>query len=195
MAQSLPGLVGYFDAIHQIGPRVIAEWSGDERAVPSVAEDRRVWLEIDNYDEARLRQEWAFRVQQSEIEAERHRAAGGPQLGDYQAMIQAATDNLAESTDPAERDKLERGIKVLRQRQQHKEEAKPRSTDEWLRWVRARLRDERRAAEDNNRARRERRNRMHAMIRDKVFGGELRAAIEHYQGEIAYPPLDELKAG
>lgn len=36
---------------------------------------------------------------------------------------------------------------------------------------------------------------MHAMIRDKVFSGELQAAIVRYQGEIAYPLLEELKAG
>lgn len=162
--------------------------------MPSVAEDRAAWLEIDSYDEERLRQEAAIRRQQNEADAECYRAVGGLQSGDYEPMIRAASDNLAKSTDPAERERLQLRLDFIRQQQQHKEEVTPSSTDEWLKWVRAGLNDERRAAENNNRARRERRNRVHAMIRDKVFSGELRAAIAH-QGEIAHPPLDELKAG
>lgn len=63
---SIPGLARYLDSIERVGPRVIADWSGDERAVPSVAEDRVAWLEIDSYDEERLRQEAAIRRQQNE---------------------------------------------------------------------------------------------------------------------------------
>src|SRR6266540_1482408 len=188
---SFPRFLTYPEAVRHIGPLVEADWTGTEHVAPSEREDAAELHAVFELDAAQLKRADAVWRQKMRHEVEQQRASGAPQSGIAEAIAKLK-GKIAETNDPKVRARFER---VLNNVQGETLNPRRRTDADRLDDARSRLAEELLDRQKTSRAARHRWNRVSALLRDKVFAGELRAAAHLPHNEVIYPTTEQWKAG
>jgi len=193
MSASLAGFLTLPEAIQRIGPRVQADWTGSEHVAPSARDDAAKLLEVFELDAAQLEREEAAWVRKIMADAKEQRAAGAPRSGIAEA-IPKLLEIIEKTNDPTTRARLERFCEFLKNSKNKRYRGRRLNAEARANNIRHRLVEEAFDRQEANAARRQRWNRVHAVIRDKVFAGDLEAAPMLPNGEVVYPTAEHWKA-
>lgn len=189
-----PGFVRLTEAIKRIGPYVCPDWDGTERTAPARSElFRDLGAVLDLPHKHLLREDARYRKSIVE-EAERQRAGGAHQSGTSEAIAKLreliAKPETPESQRAAMRKTLARLIEMQRAPPQPDKNTR-RIAARRAERTRHRMADELFAAHEPAEAARARWARAHAILREKVVAGELRAFARPPDGEMLCPAASE----